>query len=358
MGRALHRQVDGVVGVADVRHLVLAAGDRIGAGRQHGVDRIPAPAEQAGLRAVAVERNSEREDLAGADQSGRPHDILRRDVVERADLIVLAPAAPILELLGCFRDGLFADVDIHWGHSLPAFFLHNRFAGKRGPPTGTLRRNMWRSVMKLLSFTLDGKALYGALRDGGVVTMNDRLGYDTLRDALAAGAIERMREIAANEKPDQTLDEIKFQPAIPRPEKILCAGINYRAHAAETGRELPKAPAMFARFADTLIGHEGKMICPRVSRAFDFEGELAVVIGRSGRHISVERALDHVAGYTCFVDGNSAITRNFPSRPARTFPAPGRSEPTYCHRRRISDPARPTLTTQSTAWRSSGHRPG
>ena len=200
--------------------------------------------------------------------------------------------------------------------------------------------------MKLLSFTLDGKALYGALRDGGVVTMNDRLGYDTLRDALAAGAIERMREIAAHAKPDQTLDEIKFQPAIPRPEKILCAGINYRAHAAETGRELPKAPAVFARFADTLIGHEGKMIRPRVSRAFDFEGELAVVIGRSGRHISVERALDHVAGYTCFVDGSVRDYQKFSVTSGKNFPGTGPLGPWIVTADEIPDPARLTLTTQ------------
>jgi len=77
------------------------------------VDRIPASAEQAGLRAATIERDAEREDLAGADQSRRADDVLRRDMVERADLIVLAPAAPILEFLGRFGDSLFAHVDIH-----------------------------------------------------------------------------------------------------------------------------------------------------------------------------------------------------------------------------------------------------
>jgi hypothetical protein len=113
VGRGLHRHVDGIVGVAQLQHLVVAPGDRIGAGRQHGVDRIPAAAEQAGLRAATIERDAEREDLAGADQSRRADDFLRRDMVERADLIVLAPAAPILELLGRFGDSLFAHVDIH-----------------------------------------------------------------------------------------------------------------------------------------------------------------------------------------------------------------------------------------------------
>jgi 2-keto-4-pentenoate hydratase/2-oxohepta-3-ene-1,7-dioic acid hydratase in catechol pathway len=87
---------------------------------------------------------------------------------------------------------------------------------------------------------------------------------------------------------------------IPNPAKILCAGINYRAHAAETGRDLPTQPSMFIRFADTLVSHEGEMIRPKISTHFDFEGELAIIIGRGGRNIKPDRSLTHVAGYTCF----------------------------------------------------------
>ena len=71
-----------------------------------------------------------------------------------------------------------------------------------------------------------------------------------------------MREGGADAKPDHKLGDIKFLPLIPRPDKILCAGVNYRAHAAEVGRELPKQPSMFIRFADTLVGHGGEMIRP------------------------------------------------------------------------------------------------
>ena len=200
--------------------------------------------------------------------------------------------------------------------------------------------------MKLLSFISHGKALFGALTGDGVVTMNERLGHATLRDALAAGAIGKMREIAANEQPDCKLTEIKFRPAIPRPEKILCAGINYRSHAAETGREVPKAPAMFARFADTLVGHEGDMVRPRVSREFDFEGELAVVIGRPGRHISTARALDHVAGYTCFVDGSVRDYQKFSVTSGKNFPGTGPLGPWIVTTDEIPDPARLMLTTR------------
>ena len=200
--------------------------------------------------------------------------------------------------------------------------------------------------MKLLSFISDGKALFGALSGDGVVTMNERLGFATLRDALAAGGIEKMREIATSEQPDRALAEIKFQPVIPQPEKILCAGINYRAHAVETGRELPKAPAMFARFADTLVGHEGDMVRPRVSRAFDFEGELAVVIGRPGRHISAQAAFDHIAGYTCFVDGSVRDYQKFSVTAGKNFPGTGPLGPWVVTTDEIPDPARLTLTTR------------
>ncbi len=159
--------------------------------------------------------------------------------------------------------------------------------------------------MKLASYMADGKACFGVVTGDGVITLNQRLGYTTLRDALTGCGLADIRKAADAAKPDHKPADVKWLPAIPNPDKILCAGINYRSHAAETGRELPKQPSMFIRLANTLTGHEGEMIRPAVSQSFDFEGELAVVIGRGGRHIPVERALDHVAGYACFVDGRN-----------------------------------------------------
>ncbi len=176
--------------------------------------------------------------------------------------------------------------------------------------------------------------------------MNGLIGRATLQEALAAGAMEDMQTFARDEKPDRKLSEIKFLPVIPRPEKILCAGINYRAHAAETGRELPKAPSMFARFADTLVGHEGEMIRPRVSRAFDFEGELAIVIGQPGRHIKAKHALDHVAGYTCFVDGSVRDYQKFSVTAGKNFPGTGPLGPWIVTTDEIPDPAQLLLITR------------
>ena len=133
---------------------------------------------------------------------------------------------------------------------------------------------------------------------------------------------------------------------IPNPDKILCAGINYRSHAAETGRELPKQPSMFIRLANTLTGHDGEMIRPSVSQHFDFEGELAVVIGRGGRHIPVDRALEHVAGYTCFVDGSVRDYQKFSVTSGKNFPGTGPLGPWLVTTDEIPDPTRLTLTTR------------
>ncbi len=200
--------------------------------------------------------------------------------------------------------------------------------------------------MRLLSFVAGGKVCFGAASVDGVVTLNDKIGQPDLRSALAAGAIEAMRQAAQNAKPDHKLGDIKFLPLVPRPNKILCAGVNYRAHAAEVGRELPKQPSMFIRFADTLIGHGGEMIRPAVSDSFDFEGELALVIGKGGRHIKAEHALDHVAGYTCFVDGSVRDYQKFSVTSGKNFPGTGPLGPWLVTTDEIPDPSKLTLTTR------------
>ena len=160
-------------------------------------------------------------------------------------------------------------------------------------------------------------------------------------------------------RPDRKLADVRLLPVIPNPEKILCAGINYRSHAAETGRELPKQPSMFIRLANTLTGQDGEMIRPSVSQHFDFEGELAVVIGRGGRHIPVDRALEHVAGYTCFVDGSVRDYQKFSVTSGKNFPGTGPLGPWLVTTDEIPDPTRLTLTTRlnGQAGPALGHRP-
>jgi 2-keto-4-pentenoate hydratase/2-oxohepta-3-ene-1,7-dioic acid hydratase in catechol pathway len=200
--------------------------------------------------------------------------------------------------------------------------------------------------MKLLSFAADGKDWFGALRGDGVVTLNEQVAQPDLRAALTAGAMEQMRTIAQRAAPDRKVAEIRFLPVIPQPGKILCAGINYRSHAAEMSRELPKQPSMFIRFADTLVGHGGELIRPNVSEHFDFEGELALVVGKGGRHIAPDRALDHVAGYTCFVDGSVRDYQKFSVTSGKNFPGTGPLGPWLVTSDEIPDPSRLTLMTR------------
>jgi 2-keto-4-pentenoate hydratase/2-oxohepta-3-ene-1,7-dioic acid hydratase in catechol pathway len=200
--------------------------------------------------------------------------------------------------------------------------------------------------MKLASYKANGQDLFGVVTGDGVVAMNQRVGCKSLREALAKGLIGKIKDAAAGAKPDHALKDVTLSPVIPDPELIVCAGINYRSHASETGREIPKQPSMFIRRTNTLVGHEGALVRPTVSQHFDFEGELAVVIGRGGRHIPIERALDHAAGYTCFVDGSVRDYQKFSVTSGKNFPGTGPLGPWLVTTDELPDPTRLTLMTR------------
>ena len=202
--------------------------------------------------------------------------------------------------------------------------------------------------MKLASYMTDGKSAFGVVTGDGVITLNDRLRarYLSLRDALAGGALEEIRTTAKSARPDRKLSEVRFLPAIPNPEKILCVGINYKSHAAEHGQEAPKLPNIFTRFVNTLVAHGGEMIRPKVSTSFDFEGELAVIIGRGGRHIKQEDALQHVAGYTCFCDASVRDFTKYSLVASKNFLGTGPLGPWIVTADEIPDPTRLTLVTR------------
>lgn len=117
--------------------------------------------------------------------------------------------------------------------------------------------------------------------------------------------------------------DVKLLPVIPNPSKILCVGLNYATHVAETGRDQLAYPAIFTRWADSLVAHGEPMVRPPETTRFDYEGELAVIIGKGGRRISRETALEHVAGYAVFHDGSVRDWQrhNIQFTPGKTFPA-------------------------------------
>ena len=201
--------------------------------------------------------------------------------------------------------------------------------------------------MKLASYRVNGEDTFGAVVGDGVVTLGGgKSRYRTLRDALAAGALGELKSAAAGKTPDRKLAQITFLPVIPNPEKILCVGINYRDHAAETGRDTMSNPQIFLRLANTLVGHEGEMIRPKVSTNFDFEGELTAVIGKGGRHIKESDALAHVAGYTCFVDGSVRDWQKHSVTSGKNFIGTGPLGPWMVTSDEIPDPTRLTLMTR------------
>lgn len=160
--------------------------------------------------------------------------------------------------------------------------------------------------MKLASFSAAGRDSYGAVVEGGIVDLGRRLGErcPTLRAAIADGALGRLAGEVKAAKHDFTLAQVTLLPPITDPDKIICAGRNYRAHAAEAGGAPPENPQVFLRLVNTLVAHDQPMVCPKISGDFDYEGELALIIGNPGRHIAKADALSHIFGYTLFNDGS------------------------------------------------------
>ena len=175
--------------------------------------------------------------------------------------------------------------------------------------------------MKLLSFNRAGADSFGAVVDGGVIDLKPLLGGDfaDLKAVLQEGALDRVAG-AATGAADFALGEITFLPVLPEPGKIVCVGRNYADHAQEMGMDLPPNPGLFIKLPGALAGHEQDILRPRVSECFDFEAELAFVIGRPGRYIAEADAFDHIAGYTILNDGsirdwqrdNVIAGKNFP----------------------------------------------
>jgi 2-keto-4-pentenoate hydratase/2-oxohepta-3-ene-1,7-dioic acid hydratase in catechol pathway len=200
--------------------------------------------------------------------------------------------------------------------------------------------------MKIISFATAAGASYGLVSGDGIIDAGKRLPYAGVKQVLEAGALAELAALA-DAAPDHALAEVTVLPAVPQDRKVLCVGLNYRAHVAESaGREVPEQPRIFARLADTIIGHGAPLWRPANSTHFDYEGELAVVIGRPGRHIPAARALDHVAAYTIFQDGSVRDYQKHSVTAGKNFPHTGPLGPWLVTADEIPDPAALTLTTR------------
>ena len=180
--------------------------------------------------------------------------------------------------------------------------------------------------MKFASFKINGAASWGLIDGAEAVDLGAALRdrFPDLKSAIAAGAL--MEAAAASAKAARhPLKNITWLPVIPNPDKILCIGLNYETHRKETGRSEVENPTVFGRFANSQTGHLANIIRPRVSKDLDFEGELALIIGKPGRYISRASAWDHIAGYACYNEGS---VRDFQRHthqftPGKNFPDTG-----------------------------------
>lgn len=180
----------------------------------------------------------------------------------------------------------------------------------------------------------------------GIIDLGDR--YSSLRDLLADEQGLAFARSRTTQAPSIAWSEVRLLPVIPNPAKIFCVGVNYASHIKETGREMPPRPMIFTRFAESQIGANEDMVCPKVSDQFDYEGELAVIIGKRSRYVSPEHAMERVAGYACYNDGSLRDWQRHSQQfaPGKNFSKTGAFGPWMVTTDELPDVAAQTLKTR------------
>lgn len=202
--------------------------------------------------------------------------------------------------------------------------------------------------MRISSFVINERSTYGLMQGDQIreVSSGLRARYPDLRSLLQADSLAALERDAP--QAIHAADAVEFLPVIPNPDKLICVGVNYRPHIEEMGREVPDYPVVFVRFPGSLAGHDQPIQKPRVSPEYDFEGELAIVIGKPAHNVPREKAFDVIAGYCCFMDGSirdwQRHTMQFTA--GKNFIKSGASGPCLVTSDEISDPEAMRLTTR------------
>lgn len=203
--------------------------------------------------------------------------------------------------------------------------------------------------MKLASFLKDGRASYGVIEGDVVIDAGEALSerFPDLKSVIAADALDAVKA-ATSAAARIALADLTFAPVIGNAGKIFCVGHNYESHRQETGRDKTSYPSIFVRFADSQMGHGQPIVMPKVSTMLDYEGELAVVIGKGGKNIAEADALDRIAGYSCY---NDASVRDWQWHttqftPGKNFANTGAFGPWLVTPDEIPDPAALSVTTR------------
>lgn len=203
--------------------------------------------------------------------------------------------------------------------------------------------------MKLASFTIQDRATWGIVEGPSVLDLGSVLApsYPDLRSWIAQADVNGKRDATASAQ-RYDINDISWLPVIPNPEKIFCVGLNYELHRKETGRAIVDHPTIFARFANTQTGHMTAIVRPRISTQLDFEGELALIIGKPGRYIAREQAVDHIAGYACYNDASVRDWQHHTHQftPGKNFPGTGSFGPWMVTPEELSDLASRRIVTR------------
>lgn len=204
--------------------------------------------------------------------------------------------------------------------------------------------------MKLVSIRQEDRNSFGVALEEGVIDLAP-FGSDvgsTLKEALARNSLSAIEAIALETQVILPWSEVELLPVVPDPDKILCVGINYMTHVKETGRDIPTKPMFFTRFADSQTAHDAPIVRPLASHKLDFEGELAVVIGRTARHVKAADAFDYVAGYSCYNDGSVRDWQRHTIQftPGKNFPSTGSFGPWLVTADEVGDPSQLSLVTR------------
>ncbi|WP_240419249.1 fumarylacetoacetate hydrolase family protein [Paenibacillus periandrae] len=204
--------------------------------------------------------------------------------------------------------------------------------------------------MKLASYKYKDTQSYGVITENGVIDLKKRFNnqFHDLKSFIANHDLQKLESDLTYNEIDYALSNITYLPVIVNPDKIICIGLNYDEHRIEANRAVAAQPTIFFRFANSQIGHLEDMIIPNESAKLDYEGEIAVIIGRSGRRIAEEHAYEYVAGYSCYNDGSVRDWQQHTHQwgPGKNFVGTGAFGPWMVTRGEIGDGQELTLETR------------
>jgi 2-keto-4-pentenoate hydratase/2-oxohepta-3-ene-1,7-dioic acid hydratase in catechol pathway len=200
--------------------------------------------------------------------------------------------------------------------------------------------------MKLIRFQHQNRTSVGVVQGDRVIDAGRRLGTDKIATLLTAQGRAQAAALAARGETDLALAEVRVLQPYDGEARLFAIGINYKSHAAETGREMPVRPSSFLRTHESVVPNGDPIVRPSVSTHFDYEGELAVVMGSDAHRVSEADALSHVAGYTCFNDGSVRDYQKFSVTAGKNFDRSGSCGPWIVLADEIPDPTQLTLVTR------------